>query len=101
MWKTAKSILGWSGPPTHLYHMGRYVTSPVGLATMNTFFMEKVKKLRGSIPVTDSDPLAKMRENMRNRTSNFSIQPVTEKKVIDIISNLRGSKATGLDFIDV
>ena len=104
MWKTAKSILGWtcSGPPTQLYHMGAYVTSPAGLAkTMNMFFLEKVKKLRESIQATDSDPLAKMRENMKSRTCTFSFQPVTEEKVRNIISNLRGSKATGLDFIDV
>ena len=52
MWKTAKSILGWSssGPPTQLYHQGSYVSSPSGLATtMNQFFLEKVRKLRESI----------------------------------------------------
>ena len=46
MWKTAKSMLGWcsGGPPTQLYHLGVYVSSPSGLATtMNTFFLEKVR----------------------------------------------------------
>ena len=68
---------------------------------MNKFFLEKVKKLRESIPVTDYDPLSRMRESMRERTCTFSFKPVTVQQVHNIISNLRGSKATGLDFVDV
>ena len=35
MWKAAKSMLGWSsgGPPTQLYHLGVFVSSPSGLAS--------------------------------------------------------------------
>ena len=104
MWKTAKSILGWScsGPPTQLYHQGECITSPKGLATtMNNYFLDKIKKLRDSIPQTNSDPLAKMRESMGGRTCNFSFKPVSEKEVCNIIAGLRSSKATGLDYIDV
>ena len=34
MWKAAKGMLGWSsgGPPTQLYHLGTYISSPAGLA---------------------------------------------------------------------
>ena len=80
MWKAAKSMLGWacSGPPTQLYHLGQYVSSPSGLATtMNEFFLEKVKKLRESIPLTDYDPPSKMRESMRERTCTFNFNLVT------------------------
>ena len=104
MWKTAKSILGWtsSGPPTQLYHLGECVTSPKGLATtMNKFFLDKVKSLRESIPDTDSDPLAKMRESISGRTCTFDFQQVTEKEVSNCLAGLRASKATGLDYIDV
>ena len=38
---------------------------------------------------------------MRNRTCQFSFQPVTQDKVIKEILGLRGSKATGVDFINV
>ena len=63
--------------------------------------IEKVRKLRENIPITNSDPLAKMRESMQNRTCTFNFQPVTETQVTNIISGLRGSKATGMDFIDI
>ena len=104
MWKTAKSLLGWvcAGPPTQLYHMGQYITSPAGLATtMNNFFLSKVKKLRDSIPHTDVDPLSKMKESMKNRSCSFSFSSVTSAQIQIILTNLRGSKATGVDFIDV
>ena len=68
---------------------------------MNKFFLEKVKKLRESIPLTDYDPLSKMRESMRERTCTFKFNLVSVQLVTNIISNLRCSKATGLDFIDV
>ena len=38
---------------------------------------------------------------MRRRTCSFSFSPVTVKEIEGIVSKLRGSKATGLDFIDV
>ena len=70
---------------------------------MNQFFIEseKVRKLREGIPTTNYDPLAKMQESMRKINCTFSFSPVTVKEVQSIISNLRGSKATGLDFIYV
>ena len=104
MWKAAKSMLGWgcAGPPTQLRHLGQYISSPKGIATtMNHFFLDKVKKLRENIPETDSDPIAKMKENMEGRSCSFSFDQVTVKQVDTIIRGLRGSKATGLDFIDV
>ena len=70
LWKAVKGIIGWgsTGPPTKLFHAGKYVSSPAGLATtMNNYFISKVKKLRASIPVVESDPLSKLRESMENR----------------------------------
>ena len=104
MWKAAKGILGWSsgGPPTQLYHLGVYYSSPSGLATtMNRFFLDKVRKLREGIPRTDIDPLARMRESMANRTCSFSFKHVTVQQVAKIVTGLRSSKATGVDHIDV
>ena len=104
MWKVAKSILGWcsGGPPTQLYHLGSYISSPSGLATtMNKFFLDKVKKLRDGIPETQTDPLAQMRESMASRTCSFSFKPVTEQQMAKIVTGLRCSKATGVDHIDV
>ena len=103
LWKSVKGIIGWgsSGPPTRLLHQGKYISSPSGLATtLNNYFINKVKGLRASIPVVETDPLASLRETMRNRQCSFSMKMVTEQQVLDIIQSLNNSSSTGVDFID-
>ena len=56
LWKNVKSWLSWgnSGPPTQLFHEGRLVNSPAGLAgTMNNFFINKVSSLKFSTVYPD------------------------------------------------
>ena len=65
MWNTVKTWLGWrgGGTPTQLFSEGRMVSSPAGLSSaMNKFFLDKIKRLRGSIPAALTDPLAKMKD---------------------------------------
>ena len=103
MWKTVKSWLGWGGggPPTQLFSDGRLVTSPAGLGTaMNKFFVDKIRRLRCSIPRVFSDPLARMKEAMLNRQCSFKVRPVSEADVLKIITSLKNSSATGVDHID-
>ena len=103
IWKTVKGWLGWGGggAPTQLNSEGKLVTSPAGLAlTMNKFFIEKIKMLRSSIPLSDRDPLRKMKEAMRDRTCTFKIKRVTVQNVSETIKGLKNSTATGIDFID-
>ena len=103
LWKSVKGIIGWNntGPPTKLFHEGKYVTSPKGLAsTLNAFFINKVKRLKSSIPVVEDDPLSKLKESMRNRTCTFAMKPVTKEEVLKIISSLNSSSSTGVDYID-
>ena len=77
------------------------VTSPSGLAaTMNKFFMDKVKRLRANIPLAISDPLSKMNEAMQGRQYSFKLMPVTQKQVLKIICSLKNSSATVVDNID-
>ena len=104
LWRNLKGWLGWknTGPPTKLFYQGRLVTSPQGLAdTMNSFFIEKVKKLRDNLPPCTSDPLAHLKLAMASRTSTFSLRPVHPDTVVDVVKNLKNSKSTGLDNIDV
>ena len=68
---------------------------------MNKFFLEKVKKLRAGIPLTDTDPLARMRDSLATRSCSFSFKPVTAQQMTKIVSGLRSSKATGVDYMDV
>ena len=103
LWKSVKGIVGWnsSGPPTRLFENGKYINSPSGLAaTMNKFFIDKVKKLRKSIPVVEADPLSKLRESMSSRVCTFELKLVTKEEVLNIITSLNNSSSTGVDFID-
>ena len=51
--------------------------------------------------MTDADPLARMRDSMASRRCTFSFKPVTVQHIEKIVSGLRNSKATGVDYIDV
>ena len=83
IWKNVKGWLKWgkSGPPLQLFHNGNFVNSPAGLAgTMNMFFINKVKSLRSSIHETNSDPLYKLRDSMKDRNSNIKFKAVQPKE---------------------
>ena len=102
LWSNVKSWLSWgnSGPPSKLSQDGVIITSPARLAwTMNNFFITKVRQLRSRIPATETDPLDKLRQVLRNRQCTFDLSPVTEDEVLKIISKLKNSKSTGTDFI--
>ena len=103
VWKTVKNWLGWgtSGTPTQLFWEGRMVTSPAGLASaMNNFFLDKIRKLRCSIPPPTSDPTKKLKEAMRGRNCTFIIHQVDTEEVFKHIKHLKNSSATGVDYID-
>ena len=103
LWKNVNSFLGWSnaGPPSQLFHNGQFENTPAGLArTMNSFFLEKVQQLRQRIPRVDTDPLAKMREVFRDRNCTFRFKPVKQEDVLKIISGLKNSKSSGVDYIN-
>ena len=84
-----------------LFHEGRIVTKPAGIASsMNKFFIEKVKTLRQTIPIVDRDPLKQMKEAMQENQCKFTIRPVSEEEVLKLIKSLKSSTATGMDYID-
>jgi hypothetical protein len=103
LWKNVKSWLNWnnSGPPSQLFHNGEFINTPAGLAgTMNSFFIDKVAMLRDRIPQVNSDPLAKLRESMRNRKCTMKFRSVTPDEVLNIVKGLKNSKSTGVDYLD-
>ena len=103
LWRNVKGWLNWgnSGPPTQLFHEGRVINSPAGIAgTMNTFFTSKVSTLRSNIPPSNSDPLSKLRENFQQRDCSMSFKAVEPKEVLQAIMKLKNSKSTGIDDID-
>ena len=56
--------------------------------------------LRNAIPQVNTDPLAKLRESMRNRLCSFQLKLVTDGDVLKIINSLNNSLSTGVDYID-
>ena len=85
LWKNVKTWLNWnnSGPPTRLFHNGRMISSPAGIAgAMNSFFLGKVAGLRLGIPETNTDPMMKLRETMRDRQCSFSLGAVHLDEVL-------------------
>ena len=103
LWKNIKSWLAWnkSGPPTRLFHNGKLICSPSGIAgAMNSFFLSKVSGLRDKIPQSSADPLSKLRESMSDRQCSFSFGPVDPSNVMKIMKSLKNSKSTGTDNID-
>ena len=103
LWKNVKGWLNWgkSGPPTQLFHEGKVVNSPADIAgTMNSFFTNKVNKLRSTISPAITDPLAKLRESLLNRDCSLRFHAVSPDEVLKAIRKLKNSKATGVDHID-
>ena len=75
------------------------VTSPGGLSgAMNKFFLDKIRRLRASVPPVQTDPLIKMKEAMRSRRSTFRLKAVMVRDVLKVIKSLKNSTATGTDF---
>ena len=91
IWSKVRSWLGWGGggTPSQLCSEGQVVTSPAGLSScMNKFFLNKIKRLRATIPTAIRDPLAKMKEAMQTKTCSFCIQETSEEAVKKIIYKL-------------
>ena len=103
LWKNVKRWINWSnsGPPTQLFHQGRFINSPAGLAgAMNSFFIDKVRTLRESIPATETDPLQALRGTFQDRECLFTFRAVCPNEVLKVLKKLKNSKATGIDNIE-
>ena len=103
VWSAVKRILNWEGggPPSQLFYNGKMLTKPAAVASaINGFFIKKVRDIISGIPKVNTDPLTKLRERMATRRCTFTIQPVTEEEVFQIIQKTKPTTATGTDFID-
>ena len=89
MWKEVRNILNWgsTGSPTQLSFNGHFLTKPQDIANaQNQFFINKVKNIKDQLPAPTIDPLAKLKELMKDRKCKFklkSVHPDTVEKVID------------------
>ena len=104
LWKNIKSRLNWknSGPPTQLYYEGALVQRPKQLAkVMNSFFIKKVQDLVAKLPVPQEDPLQYLRKIMVDKTCSLTLRSVHPDEVLKVVRELKSSKATGLDHINM
>ena len=104
LWKNIKGILNWNtnGPPTQLFHQGQMISKPLELAQcMNGFFSDKVKHLQDKLPPETDDPLKYAKRYMSRITTRMDLKPVFPEQVLKIMKDLKNSKSTGLDNIDI
>ena len=104
--KLWKNVLGWlnwtsSGAPSQLLHDGKIETKPSKLANvMNNFFVQKVKTIQNNLSPPKFDPISTVRKLMQNKNCQFNLQAVHPDDILKIISNLKNSKSSGVDYID-
>ena len=65
----------------------------------NTFFLEKVQKIRKGITKSSGCPLEGVKKRTANKKHYFSLVTVGEEKVLSMIRSLKNSAATGVDEI--
>ena len=76
MWKEVRNILNWgsTGSPTQLSFNGHFLTKPQDIANaQNQFFINKVKNIKDQLPAPTIDPLAKLKELMKDRKCIFKL----------------------------
>ena len=103
LWKNVLGWLNWSttSSPTKLSQDGVLETSPSRMAELqNKYYIDKVKTIRQNMPAQKKDPLTTLRQRMHGRSRPFSPTPVSPDQIEKIISNLKNSKASGIDMID-
>ena len=103
-WRTnIKGWLNWasSSSPSKLFHEGRIETSSINIASiMNHFYIEKVQNIRENLPEARNDPLEELKKQMKHSNFKLKLKPVHPDLILNIITNLRNSKAAGFDDID-
>ena len=96
-------MLNWTqgGPPDKLFYKGGLKTKSFDIAeAQNQFFIDKVSQIKSDLPCPVTDPLAKLRSLMCNRSCTFRLTHVHPDQVESIINNLKNSNSFGLDEIN-
>ena len=66
----------------------------------NNFFIQKIEKLKDNIDTSIvEDPLERLRNKMQPKNLKFSLQTVTEAKVLKAIKQMKNKKSAGRDEI--
>ena len=103
LWKNVKNILNWSkeSSPGKLFVNGKMLTKSEEIASaQNSYFLEKVRRIRENMPISAVNPLDKLKKLMAQRTCLFELKPVHPDLVGKIIDSLKNSNSLGLDCIE-
>ena len=76
LWSNVKGLLNWTSvlSPTKLFHEGVIETSPRKLASiMNEFFVNKVITIRQNLPISNKNPLEKLRQLRKKTKDQLSV----------------------------
>ena len=106
MWGEVKRITGkvTNGAPTLLSYGGSIITSPAKIAmVMNTFYIEKINKIRASLPPATVNPLDALKRLIsgKNLKNTFSIKPVSRIQLRKLISKMKPSRSAGPDGLNM
>ena len=85
-------------PPRQILRNGESITSPKQIAEYaNTFFIEKVKKIRAELPKINSDPIEILSKLIPRCNDTFNLPFITIEQTKKIIRKLKNSNSTGFD----
>ena len=66
----------------------------------NQFFIRKIEDLKDNINTTQiKDPIEKLREKIGIKKLDFTLKTVTEKKVVEVMGEMKKKKSSGMDGI--
>ena len=104
MWKNFLGWLNWTstGSPTKLLSQGSMETSPSRMAEIqNKYYIDKVRTIRESLEGQNNDLLKVIKDILGDNQATFSAKAITPDQVDKIIRDLKNSKASGMDSLDV
>ena len=108
LFRITKEQLGWEqgGPPTTLISNGKYHMKPREVAeVMSEFFVNKVRKIKSSLPLNNLDPLTLLRKSMdkwenKHLRPEFNLEEISLIETLEILKELDNTTTMGLDQLD-
>ena len=101
LWKVANEVLNPKKENTWKIETedGEVLTGETEVAdAFNSFFIEKVDKLKTSIDQKlVEDPLARLKERMKNNKNTLEFKPVSQKQLRGHLKKLKKKTSSGLD----
>ena len=80
---------------------GREICDELEIAEIfNQFFVQKIEDLKENSDTTQiKDPTEKLREKVRSKNLHFTLKTVTEKRVAEVMNEMKKKKSAGMDGI--